>query len=261
MQWWVKMTPLATGALGALKYGQLRIVPERFNKTYTDWLENIHDWSISRQLWWGHRIPAWYCQDCGEMIVAREDPTTALTAMARDWSRTPTCWIPGSAPGCGRSARSAGQTTRPTCGYFYPTSVLETGYDILFFWVARMIMSGIHFTGRVPFHTVYLHGLVRDEQGRKMSKSLGNVIDPLEVMDEFGTDALRFTLATSSTPGQRHEAVRRANRGNRNFANKIWNAARFVIGQTEALGGGIPRWKAVQQNRWPTAGSSAGRST
>ncbi len=254
MQWWVKMTPLATGALGALKYGQLRIVPERFNKIYTDWLENIRDWNISRQLWWGHRIPAWYCQDCGEIIVAREDPTTCPHCDGSRLERDPdvldtwfSSWLwPFSTLGW--------PDDTPDLRRFYPTSVLETGYDIIFFWVARMVMSGIHFLGVVPFHTIYLHGLVRDEQGRKMSKSLGNVIDPIEVMDEYGTDALRFTLATSSTPGNDMKLAPARIVGNRNFANKIWNAARFVIGQTEALGGGIPALEAVQPkslaDRW-----------
>jgi valyl-tRNA synthetase len=254
MQWWVKMTPLATGALGALKYGQLRIVPERFNKIYTDWLENIRDWNISRQLWWGHRIPAWYCQDCGEIIVAREDPTTCPHCDGSRLERDPdvldtwfSSWLwPFSTLGW--------PDDTPDLRRFYPTSVLETGYDILFFWVARMVMSGIHFLGVVPFHTIYLHGLVRDEQGRKMSKSLGNVIDPIEVMDEYGTDALRFTLATSSTPGNDMKLAPARIVGNRNFANKIWNAARFVIGQTEAFGGGIPALEAVQPkslaDRW-----------
>jgi valyl-tRNA synthetase len=254
MQWWVKMTPLATGALGALKYGQLRIVPERFHKTYIDWLENIRDWNISRQLWWGHRIPAWYCQDCAAVIVAREAPATCSTCGGMRLEQDPdvldtwfSSWLwPFSTLGW--------PDDTPDLRTYYPTSVLETGYDILFFWVARMVMSGIHFLGVVPFHTIYLHGLVRDEQGRKMSKSLGNVIDPIEVMDEYGTDALRFTLATSSTPGNDMKLSPARITGNRNFANKIWNAARFVIGQTEAVGGGIPALEAVQPkslaDRW-----------
>ncbi|HEV8192248.1 MAG TPA: valine--tRNA ligase, partial [Ktedonobacterales bacterium] len=245
LQWFVKMTPLATGAIGALKYGQLHIVPERFTKTYLDWLENIRDWNISRQLWWGHRIPAWYCQDCDEIIVAREDPRSCPSCGGKveqdpdvldTWFSS---WLwPFSTLGW--------PDDTPDLRKFYPTSVLETGYDILFFWVARMVMSGIHFLGIVPFHTIYLHGLVRDEQGRKMSKSLGNVIDPIEVMDEYGTDALRFTLATSSTPGNDMKLVPARIVGNRNFANKIWNASRFVIGQTAEIGGGIPAVEALQ---------------
>ncbi len=238
-QWFVKMAPLATPALGALKYGQMRVVPERFAKTYTDWLENIRDWNISRQLWWGHRIPAWYCGTCGQITVSRTDPDACAHCGSGDIEQDPdvldtwfSSWLwPFSTLGW--------PDDTPDLRRFYPTSVMETGYDIIFFWVARMAMAGIHFLGIVPFHTVYLHGLIRDEQGRKMSKSLGNALDPIEIMDEYGTDALRFTLATSSTPG--NDTKLSVNRivGNRNFANKIWNASRFVIGQTEEIGGGI----------------------
>jgi valyl-tRNA synthetase len=253
-QWFVKMTPLATGALGAYTYGQMRIVPERFGKIYTDWLENIRDWNISRQLWWGHRIPAWYCADCGEIIVAREEPAECSQCGGSRLEQDPdvldtwfSSWLwPFSTLGW--------PDDTPDLRTFYPTSVMETGYDIIFFWVARMAMAGIHFLGVVPFHTVYLHGLVRDEQGRKMSKSLGNVVDPIEVMDQYGTDALRFTLATSSTPGNDMKLVPDRIVGNRNFANKIWNAARFVIGQTEGIGGGVPALDVLKPNtladRW-----------
>src|SRR5258708_2539444 len=253
-QWFVKMTPLATGALGALKYGQMRVVPERFAKTYTDWLENIRDWNISRQLWWGHRVPAWYCADCGEITVAREDPPACAHCGSTRIEQDPdvldtwfSSWLwPFSTLGW--------PDDTPDLRRFYPTSVMETGYDIIFFWVARMAMSGIHFLGVVPFHTVYLHGLIRDEQGRKMSKSLGNAIDPLEVMDQYGTDALRFTLATSGTPGNDIKLSMNRIVGNRNFANKIWNAARFVIGQTEDVPGSVPALERVQPkslaDRW-----------
>src|SRR5579871_2917635 len=243
-QWFVKMAPLATGALGAFKYGQLQIIPERFGKTYTDWLENIRDWNISRQLWWGHRIPAWYC-DNGHITVARTDPAACTTCGSEQITQDPdvldtwfSSWLwPFSTLGWPEDT--------PDLRYFYPTSVIETGYDIIFFWVARMAMAGIHFIGTVPFQTIYLHGLVRDEQGRKMSKSLGNVIDPIEVMDQYGTDALRFTLATSSTPGNDMKLVQDRIIGNRNFANNIWNAARFVITQTDGIGGGIPALEAT----------------
>jgi valyl-tRNA synthetase len=253
-QWFVKMAPLATGALGAAKYGQLRVVPERFAKTYIDWLENIRDWNISRQLWWGHRIPAWYCQRCGEITVAREDVTACSHCGATELEQDPdvldtwfSSWLwPFSTLGWPDDTADLRA--------YYPTSVLETGYDIIFFWVARMAMAGIHFLGVVPFHTIYLHGLVRDEQGRKMSKSLGNVIDPLEIMDQYGTDALRFTLATSSTPGNDMKLVPERIVGNRNFANKIWNASRFVIGQTEGIAGGVPALEALKPqslaDRW-----------
>src|SRR5579885_1544978 len=252
-QWFVKMAPLATPALNAVKYGLMKIVPERFNKIYIDWLENIRDWNISRQLWWGHRIPAWYCEN-GHITVARQDPTACATCGSAQIEQDPdvldtwfSSWLwPFSTLGW--------PDDTPDLRYFYPTSVMETGYDIIFFWVARMAMAGIHFLGTVPFHTIYLHGLVRDEQGRKMSKSLGNVIDPIEVMDQYGTDALRFTLATSSTPGNDMKLVPERIVGNRNFANKIWNAARFVLMTTVGIGGGVPDIREVQPttlaDRW-----------
>jgi valyl-tRNA synthetase len=244
-QWFVKMTPLATPAIGAVKYGLLKIVPERFNKTYMDWLENIHDWCISRQLWWGHRIPVWYCDDCGEMIVSRENVTVCPRCEGSNLHQDEdvldtwfSSWLwPFSTLGWPNDT--------PDLRRYYPTSVMETGYDIIFFWVARMVMSGIHFLGTIPFHTIYLHGLVRDAKGEKMSKSKNNVIDPIEVMDEFGTDALRFTLATSSTPGNDMKLVPERIIGNRNFANKIWNASRFVMMTTADVTGGVPEISAV----------------
>ena len=253
-QWFVKMTPLATPAMGAVKYGQMKIVPERFNKVYMDWLENIHDWCISRQLWWGHRIPVWYCDDCGAMIVSREDVTTCphcdSTNLRQDEDVLDTwfsSWLwPFSTLGW--------PDVTADLQHYYPTSVMETGYDIIFFWVARMAMAGIHFMGLIPFHTIYLHGLVRDAKGEKMSKSKNNVIDPIEVMDQYGTDALRFTLATSSTPGNDMKLVPERIVGNRNFANKIWNASRFVLMTTVEIGGGVPDIRAVQPttlaDRW-----------
>jgi len=253
-QWFVKMMPLATPALGAVKYGLVKIVPERFNKVYTDWLENIHDWCISRQLWWGHRIPVWYCDTCGEMTVSREDVTTCAhcdsTQIHQDEDVLDTWFSSWLWP---FSTLGWPETTSDLLRY-YPTSVLETGYDIIFFWVARMVMAGIHFLGAVPFHTIYLHGLVRDSNGEKMSKSKNNVIDPLEVMDQYGTDALRFTLATSSTPGNDMKLVPERIVGNRNFANKIWNASRFVLMTTVEIGGGVPDISEVQPStladRW-----------
>ena len=253
-QWFVKMTSLATPAMGAVKYGQMRIVPERFNKTYMDWLENIHDWTISRQLWWGHRIPVWYCDDCGETIVSRTDVTTCpkceSSSIHQDEDVLDTwfsSWLwPFSTLGW--------PDVTPDLLRFYPTSVMETGYDIIFFWVARMVMSGIHFLGTVPFDTIYLHGLVRDPKGEKMSKSKNNVIDPIEVMDQYGTDALRFTLATSSSPGNDMKLVPDRITGNRNFANKIWNASRFVLMTTDKTGEGVPAITDVQPHtladRW-----------
>ena len=253
-QWFVRMQPLATPALGAVKYGQIKIVPERFNKTYTDWLENIHDWCISRQLWWGHRIPVWYCDSCGEMTVSREDVTVCLhcesTQLRQDedvldtWFST---WLwPFSNLGW--------PEVTPDLLRYYPNTVMETGYDIIFFWVARMVMSGIHFMGTIPFSIIYLHGLVRDAKGEKMSKSKNNAVDPLEVMDKFGTDALRFTLATSSTPGNDMKLIEERIIGNRNFANKIWNAARFVLMTTSEVDGGVPAIDDLQPctpaDRW-----------
>jgi valyl-tRNA synthetase len=253
-QWFVKMTPLATPAMGAVKYGQMKIVPERFNKVYMDWLENIHDWCISRQLWWGHRIPVWYCDNCGEMTVSREDVTVCShcesTNLHQDEDVLDTwfsSWLwPFSTLGW--------PDVTADLQRYYPTSVMETGYDIIFFWVARMAMAGIHFMGLIPFHTIYLHGLVRDAKGEKMSKSKSNVIDPIEVMDQYGTDALRFTLATSSTPGNDMKLVPERILGNRNFANKIWNASRFVLMTTVEIGGGVPDISEVQPttlaDRW-----------
>ena len=253
-QWFVKMTPLATPAIGAVKYGLLKIVPERFNKVYMDWLENIHDWCISRQLWWGHRIPVWYCDNCGQMNVSLEDISTCphcdSSAIHQDEDVLDTWFSSWLWP---FSTLGWPDATADLLRY-YPTSVLETGYDIIFFWVARMVMAGTHFMGVVPFHTIYLHGLVRDANGEKMSKTKNNVIDPLEVMDKYGTDALRFTLATSGSPGNDMKLVEERIIGNRNFANKIWNASRFVLMTTSAIPGGVPALSELQPrtlaDRW-----------
>ena len=236
-------------------------MPERFTKTYTDWLENIRDWNISRQLWWGHRIPVWYCADCGEMTVSREDPTTCphcggCEDRARPRRAGHVVQLVALAV---QHARLAGR--HADLRRYYPTSVLETGYDIIFFWVARMMMSGIHFLGVAPFSTIYLHGLVRDEQGRKMSKSLGNVIDPIEVMDEYGTDALRFTLATSSTPGNDMKLVSGAHR--RQSQLRQQDLERGALRHRPDGGDGrrgSRRWRRSSRRRSPTAGFSAGRS-
>jgi valyl-tRNA synthetase len=233
-QWFVKIEPLAQAALAAVKDGRIEIVPERFEKVYFNWLENIKDWCISRQLWWGHRIPVWYCPD-GHMTVARQDPeqcgTCGSKAIHQDEDVLDTWFSSGLWPFSTLGWPEDTQDYK----YFYPTSYMETGYDILFFWVARMIMSGLEYTGKIPFHTVYLHGLVRDEIGRKMSKTFGNVIDPLTVMDEFGTDALRFTLLVGSTPGNDTNVGVKKVEANRNFANKLWNAGRFVIHAINSL--------------------------
>jgi valyl-tRNA synthetase len=227
-QWFVTIEPLAKKALDAVKNGDIKIVPERFEKTYFNWMENIRDWCISRQLWWGHRIPVWYCPD-GHMTVTREDPTECAQCGSQEIRQDEDVLDTWFSSGLWPFSTLGWPEETPDYKYFYPTSYMETGYDILFFWVARMIMSGLEYTGRIPFHTVYLHGLVRDEHGRKMSKTTGNVIDPLTVMDDLGTDALRFTLLVGSTPGNDTNVGLKKVESNRNFANKIWNIGRFVL--------------------------------
>ncbi|HEY9151689.1 MAG TPA: valine--tRNA ligase [Anaerolineales bacterium] len=233
-QWFVKIEPLAEAALAAVKDGRIKIVPERFEKVYYNWLENIKDWCISRQLWWGHRIPVWYCEK-NHMTVAREDPTECSTCHSKNIHQDEDVLDTWFSSGLWPFSTLGWPDETPDYKYFYPTSYMETGYDILFFWVARMIMSGLEYTGQVPFHTVYLHGLIRDEHGQKMSKTKGNVIDPLTVMDDFGTDALRFTLLVGSTPGNDMNLSVKKVEANRNFANKIWNAGRFVISAIDSL--------------------------
>jgi valyl-tRNA synthetase len=236
-QWFVEIKPLAEAALEAVRDGRIQIVPERFTKVYYNWLENIEDWCISRQLWWGHRIPVWYCQDCSEMIVARQDPDRCPACGGSRLVQDPDVLDTWFSSGLWPFSTLGWPEETPDYKYFYPTTYMETGYDILFFWVARMIMSGLEYTGQVPFHTVYLHGLIRDEHGKKMSKSYGNVIDPLGVMDELGTDALRFTLLVGSTPGNDMNLSLKKVEANRNFANKLWNATRFVLGILDQIAG------------------------
>ena len=233
-QWFVRIEQMAQAALEAVRDGRIRIVPDRFTKVYYNWLENIEDWCISRQLWWGHRIPVWYCQACGEVIVAREDPSHCPKCGSDDLAQDPDVLDTWFSSGLWPFSTLGWPEETPDYRYFYPTSILETGYDILFFWVARMIMDGLEFTGQIPFHTVYLHGLIRDEHGQKMSKTKGNVIDPLDVMNDMGTDALRFTLLVGSTPGNDMNLSIKKVEANRNFANKLWNVGRFVIGALEA---------------------------
>ncbi|MFR1435787.1 MAG: valine--tRNA ligase [Acutalibacteraceae bacterium] len=228
MQWFVKMAPLAAPAIDAVRSGKTKFVPERFDKVYFNWMENIRDWCISRQLWWGHRIPAWYCADCGEVVVSREDPAVCPKCGShhlRQDEDTLDTWFssalwPFSTLGWPEKT--------PELDYFYPTDTLVTGYDIIFFWVARMMFSGIAHMGEVPFKNVFIHGLVRDAQGRKMSKSLGNGVDPIEVIDQYGADALRFSLATGNSPGNDMRFLEEKVQSSRNFANKLWNAARFI---------------------------------
>ena len=252
-QWFVKIESMGKEALEAVKDGRIRIVPEYFTKVYYNWMENLDDWCISRQLWWGHRIPVWYCQDCGEVIVSREDPTECPKCGSKNIEQDPDVLDTWFSSGLWPFSTLGWPEKTPDLDYFYPTSVLETGYDILFFWVARMIMSGLEYTNEAPFHTVYLHGLIRDEHGQKMSKSKDNVIDPLIVMDELGTDALRFTLLVGSTPGNDMNLSVKKVETNRNFANKIWNAGRYVIGSLEkapATAEGEPQWTLADSWIW-----------
>ena len=228
-QWFVKMDEMAKAAIKTLEDGDLKFVPERFDKTYLHWLENIRDWCISRQLWWGHRIPAYYCDECGETVVAREMPEKCpkcgCTHLHQDEDTLDTWFSSALWP----FSTLGWPDKTPELEYFYPTDVLVTGYDIIFFWVIRMVFSALEQTGKPPFHHVLIHGLVRDSQGRKMSKSLGNGIDPLEVIDKYGADALRLTLMTGNAPGNDMRFYWERVESSRNFANKIWNASRFVL--------------------------------
>ena len=254
-QWYVKMEPLAKPARDAVANGETRIIPDRFAKVYFNWMDNIRDWCISRQLWWGHRIPVWYCDDCPEAIVELEDPTSCCacgSGRLRQDEDVLDTWF------------SSGLWTHSTLGwpddtedldYFYPTSVMETGYDIIFFWVARMMVMGIENMGKPPFHTVYLHGLVLDPEGVKMSKTRGNVLDPLQLIDLYGADALRFALTIGNSPGNDQRLNEQKLESSRNFANKLWNAARFVMGNLEDAGDALNGWHSPnlpshRQDRW-----------
>lgn len=228
-QWFVKMKPLAEPALAAVRNGDTKFIPERFDKIYFNWMENIKDWCISRQLWWGHRIPAWYCADCGELIVSREAPGECPKCHSQRLSQDPDTLDTWFSSALWPFSTLGWPDETAELKYFYPTNTLVTGYDIIFFWVARMIFSGLEQMGEAPFSSVLIHGLVRDADGRKMSKSLGNGIDPLEVIDSYGADALRFSLATGNTPGNDMRFSDDKVNASRNFANKIWNASRFVM--------------------------------
>jgi len=248
-QWFVRMQPLAEPAMDVVRAGRTEFVPERFTKTYMSWLENIRDWCISRQIWWGHRIPAWYCQDCGQTIVSRQDPTSCPHCGGRieqdpdvlDTWFSSALW-PFSTMGWPEQTKELSR--------YYPTSVLVTGYDIIFFWVARMMFMGMEFMHEVPFRHVFIHGLVRDAQGRKMSKSLGNGIDPLEVIEKNGADTLRFTLVTGNTPGNDMRFYWERVESSRNFANKIWNASRFVLMNLEDFDTERPCGELNLVDRW-----------
>jgi len=228
-QWFVKMDSLAEMAAESVRKGEVTFVPERFTKVFLNWMDNIEDWCISRQLWWGHRIPVWYCQDCHEVIVAREEPTVCPKCGSADLKQDPDVLDTWFSSGLWPFSVFGWPDETPDYRYFYPTSVMETGYDIIFFWVARMVMDGLFFTDKAPFHTVYLHGMVRDDKGQKMSKTKNNVIDPLVLMNEYGTDALRFSLVVGSSPGNDQNVGTKKVEANRNFANKVWNIGRFVI--------------------------------
>ena len=228
-QWFVKMEPLAKPAIKAVRDGKVKFIPERFDKIYYNWMENIRDWCISRQLWWGHRIPAWYCDECGEITVSREAPEKCCKCGSTHLTQDPDTLDTWFSSALWPFSTLGWPDKTPELAHYYPTSTLVTGYDIIFFWVARMIFSACEQMGEVPFNTVFIHGIVRDEQGRKMSKSLGNGIDPLIVIDKYGADALRLTLATGNSPGNDMRYSEKKVEASRNFANKIWNAARFIL--------------------------------
>ena len=248
-QWFVKMEPLAKEAIRVVKEGRIKFVPERFTKIYMNWMENVHDWCISRQLWWGHRIPAWYFDECGHITVAKEDPSCCehcgSTHIHQEEDVLDTWFSSGLWP----FSTMGWPEQTPELAYFYPTDVLVTGYDIIFFWVARMVCMAMAEMGEVPFKTVYIHGLVRDGQGRKMSKSLGNGIDPIEIIDQYGADALRFTLYTGNSPGNDTRFSAEKVEASRNFCNKIWNASRYVLMNLDIEEEGLPQHLTVD-DKW-----------
>ncbi len=251
-QWFVKIEPLAKPAIKVVKDGEITILPERFTKVYLNWMENIRDWCISRQLWWGHRIPIWYCRDCDEMTVAIETPNTCAKCGSNNIEQDPDTLDTWFSSGLWPHSTLGWPDDTEDLRYFYPTSVMNTGYEILFFWVARMIMIGIENTGKIPFHTVYLHGLIRDDKGVKMSKTRGNVVDPLGLMEQYGTDALRFALLTGTSPGNDSKLAATKLEAGRNFANKLWNATRFVVRSLDSGGatGKIERDSLPLEDRW-----------
>ena len=228
-QWFVKMKPLAKKAIEVVKDGRIKFVPDRFSKTYLNWMENVHDWCISRQLWWGHQIPAWYCDDCGEITVSREDATECAHCHSKNIHRDEDVLDTWFSSALWPFSTMGWPEKTPELDYWYPTTVMVTGYDIIFFWVARMIFSAMEHLDEIPFETVFIHGLVRDSQGRKMSKSLGNGIDPLDMVEQYGADALRFNLITGNSPGNDMRFYVEKCEAMRNFCNKIWNASRFVM--------------------------------
>ncbi len=248
-QWFVKMQPLAQEAIRVVQEGETRFVPDRFSKTYLNWMENVHDWCISRQLWWGHQIPVWYCDDCGHMTVTRTDPTVCEKCGSAHITRDPDVLDTWFSSALWPFSTLGWPEKTEDLDYFYPTDVLVTGYDIIFFWVARMIFSGCEQTKKAPFHTVFIHGLVRDDKGRKMSKSLGNGIDPLEMAEQYGADALRFNLVTGNSPGNDMRFYTERCEAMRNFANKIWNASRFLMMNLTIEDNALPE-KLELEDKW-----------
>ena len=248
-QWFVKMQPLAQEAIRVVQEGETKFVPDRFSKTYLNWMENVHDWCISRQLWWGHQIPVWYCDDCGHMTVTRTDPTVCEKCGSAHITRDPDVLDTWFSSALWPFSTLGWPEKTEDLDYFYPTDVLVTGYDIIFFWVARMIFSGCEQTKKTPFHTVFIHGLVRDDKGRKMSKSLGNGIDPLEMAEQYGADALRFNLVTGNSPGNDMRFYTERCEAMRNFANKIWNASRFLMMNLTIEDNALPE-KLELEDKW-----------
>jgi valyl-tRNA synthetase len=252
-QWFVKAKPIAKPAIDAVREGRIRILPERFTKVYLNWMENIRDWCISRQLWWGHQIPIWYCRKCGELIVAVETPTACSKCGSTHIEQDPDTLDTWFSSGLWPHSTLGWPDDTEDRRYFYPTSVMETAYDLIFFWVARMIMMGIEDTGDIPFRTIYFHGLLRDDKGDKMSKTRGNVIDPLDLLEEYGTDALRFALLMGTSPGNDSKLSLTKLEAGRNFANKLWNAARFVARSLESgtiIDREIERDQLPVEDRW-----------
>ena len=250
-QWFVKMKQLAEPAIKSVRDGEVKLIPERFDKVYYNWMENIKDWCISRQLWWGHRIPAWYCADCGETVVAREEPHSCTKCGGKNLTQDSDTLDTWFSSALWPFSTLGWPDKTPELDYFYPTNTLVTGYDIIFFWVARMIFSGLEHMDKAPFNTVLFHGLVRDDKGRKMSKSLGNGIDPLKIIEQYGADALRFTLATGNSPGNDMRFSTEKVESSRNFANKIWNASRFILMNCEGVevAYGLPQ-KLETEDKW-----------
>ena len=248
-QWFVKMKPLAEEAIRVVEEGETKFVPDRFSKTYLNWMENVHDWCISRQLWWGHQIPVWYCDDCGHMTVSRTEATKCEKCGSAHIQRDPDVLDTWFSSALWPFSTLGWPENTEDLDYFYPTDVLDTGYDIIFFWVARMIFSGCEQTKKTPFHTVFIHGLVRDDKGRKMSKSLGNGIDPLEMAERYGADALRFNLITGNSPGNDMRFYTERCEAMRNFANKIWNASRFLMMNLTIEDNALPE-KLELEDKW-----------